>query len=135
MTKTSRSVRGGLLAAIALLALGPAPARATAVPGDWLYLTVTTGEAATGATRGALLLCDPPRGHVRAAQACDELRAVRGDIARIQPRADAICPMVYAPVTVTARGEWAGQPTEYSRTFSNSCVMAAETRTVFALTD
>jgi hypothetical protein len=136
MTKNTQAVRGALLAATALLAVGPAPAHAApreAVPGNWLYLTVTTGDTRSGDTRGTLLLCDPPQGHVRAAQACEELRAVQGDISRIPLSADAVCPMVYAPVTVSARGAWSGHRIEYGRTFANSCVLRAETRAVFAL--
>ncbi|MFD7813500.1 SSI family serine proteinase inhibitor [Streptomyces sp. NPDC059785] len=121
---------------------GPGPAGADqarqgpGAPGDWLYLTVATGDGSrSGETHGTLLLCDPPQGHARAAQACAELRAADGDIARIRPLADAVCPMVYAPVTVSARGRWAGRATEYRHTFANPCVMEAETRTVFTLTE
>lgn len=122
------ALRGGLLAAAALLlaTTTPAPAAATS-PGNWLYLTVTRRD-----TRGTLLLCDPPAGHARAADACAELGAAGGDIGRIPPK-DAICTMQYAPVTVRARGEWSGRPVAYERTFSNGCVLAARTGSVFAL--
>lgn len=136
MTKTTQAVRGGLLAAVALLTLGAAPAPAVpqqAVQGNWLYLTVTTGDARSSDTRGTLLLCDPPQGHAHAAQACEELRAVEGDITRIPVRADVLCPMIYAPVTATARGEWNSRRTEYTHTFSNTCMMGVETGSVFAL--
>ncbi|MER5791576.1 SSI family serine proteinase inhibitor [Streptomyces sp. NPDC001980] len=138
MTHLSKAtVAGGaLLAAAALLAAGPAQA----VPGgtrgaDYLYLTVTKGESQSGDARGAILLCDPPEGYSRAAEACAELAAAGGDIARITPAKDAMCPMVYAPVTVQARGQWNGRPIEYRETFSNSCQMAARTGPVFALDD
>ncbi|MFJ8079954.1 SSI family serine proteinase inhibitor [Streptomyces sp. NPDC096205] len=135
MTYTfTHAVRGGLLAA-ALLTAGAAPAQAShqeAFSGDWLYLTVTHGDNRSADTRGAVLFCDPPRGHIRAAEACDQLGAVDGDIDRIAPRA-AICPMVYAPVTAHARGRWHGMPVDYTRTFSNACEMATLTGEVFAL--
>ncbi|MBC9727467.1 SSI family serine proteinase inhibitor [Streptomyces sp. TRM68367] len=135
-TYTSReAVRGAALAAAALLVACAAPARASAVeagPGDWLYLTVTRGDARFSEMRGTLLLCDPPRGHARAAEACADLDAADGDVARILTK-DAHCPMVYAPVTAHARGEWHGRPVEYRETFSNGCVMAAHTGVVFAL--
>ncbi|MGW3408504.1 SSI family serine proteinase inhibitor [Streptomyces sp. NPDC000888] len=136
MTKTTQAVRGGLLAAVALLTMGAAPAQAMpqkAAGGNWLYLTVTTGDARSSDTRGTLLLCDPPQGHAHAAQACEELRAAEGDITRIPVRADVLCPMIYAPVTASARGEWNGRRTEYTHTFSNTCMMGVETGSVFGL--
>ncbi|MFJ5268694.1 SSI family serine proteinase inhibitor [Streptomyces sp. NPDC088358] len=133
-----------------------------AVPGNWLHLTITRGEASPQAlpplrapvgapvrapagarlraettpgtdTRGTLLFCDPPQGHPHAAQACAELTAVGGDIGRIPVTPGVLCPMIYAPVTVAARGEWDGRPVTYAHTFANSCVMGAATGAVFAL--
>ncbi|MBQ1101096.1 serine protease [Streptomyces sp. b94] len=146
-TITARAARAGLLtAATALLLTCAAPAQATAAQepaNDWLLLTVTQGDAQSGArpgapsgvpsgaTRGALLLCDPPRGHARAARACAELDATDGRIADI-PLRDTHCPMIYAPATAHARGQWRGQPVEYTQAFPNPCVMAARTGSVFA---
>ncbi|WP_307135781.1 SSI family serine proteinase inhibitor [Streptomyces aurantiacus] len=149
--KATTAVRACLLAACALLVAGPVPARAAALPqsppGDWLYVTVTRGDARTGDprtgdprtgdvrsgdTRGALLLCDPPQGHAHAARACEELRAAHGDVGRI-PLKETFCPMVYAPVSATARGEWGGRPITYEETFANSCALTARTGAVFAL--
>ncbi|MBK6014746.1 SSI family serine proteinase inhibitor [Streptomyces sp. MBT53] len=137
MTHTSRTttLRGALLAAAVLLAAGQAPAHAAprhGLQGDWLHLTVTRGDSRSTDTRGTLLLCDPPQGHAHAAEACAELAAVGGDIDAI-PAASVFCPMIYAPVTAHARGEWQGRPIDYTRTFSNGCVMAARTGGVFAL--
>ncbi len=84
-------------------------------------------------TRGTLLLCDPPQGHPHAAQACAELAVAEGDIGRIPATPGALCPMIYAPVTAAARGEWNGRPVSYTHTFANSCVMGAATGAVFAL--
>ncbi|MFJ8026974.1 SSI family serine proteinase inhibitor [Streptomyces sp. NPDC096311] len=136
MTRNIHTVRNALLAAVALLTLGATPAQATspqAFPGNWLYLTLTTGDAHSSSTRGTLLLCDPPQGHARAAEACAELATAGGDISRIPPKPDTICSMIYAPVTASARGEWEGRQVTYAHTFSNSCVMGAETGAVFAL--
>ncbi|AVH55907.1 MULTISPECIES: subtilase-type protease inhibitor [Streptomyces] len=138
MTKTMQAVRAGVLASAALLAMGAAPAQAApqeSGPGDWLLLTVTGGEALSSGTPGTLLLCDPPQGHPQAAQACDELRAAGGDISRIPPRPDALCPLIYAPVTASARGVWEGRRVDYTHTFPNSCVVRAETGAVFALSE
>ncbi|AQS66926.1 SSI family serine proteinase inhibitor [Streptomyces pactum] len=142
---TTRAARTGLLAAAALLLTCAVPAQAVAgrePASDWLLLTVTQGDTRpgarpgvpgtqSGATRSALLLCDPPRGHARAARACAELDATDGRIADI-PLRETHCPMIYAPVTAHAHGQWRGQPVEYTRTFPNPCVMAARTGAVFA---
>ncbi|MFE0809092.1 SSI family serine proteinase inhibitor [Streptomyces sp. NPDC058794] len=145
-TLTTGAARAALLAATALLLTCATPVQATAQrepATDWLLLTVTREDARPGirpaapagarpgAARGALLLCDPPRGHVRAERACAELDAARGRIADI-PARETHCPMIHAPVTAQARGQWRGQPVEYARTFPNACVMAALTGSVFA---
>ncbi|MFE9681199.1 SSI family serine proteinase inhibitor [Streptomyces sp. NPDC002701] len=134
--KATMAVRACLLAACALLAAGPVPARATtfpeSLPADWLYVTVTSGDTRSGGTRGTLLLCDPPQGHEQAERACGELRAARGEVGRI-PLKEAYCPMVHAPVSASARGRWDGRPITYRETFANACVMAARTGAVFAL--
>ncbi|MGW4671228.1 SSI family serine proteinase inhibitor [Streptomyces sp. NPDC004324] len=185
MTRTTQALRRVLSAAAVLLttaatpvpvtASGPAPVTSgRGASGDWLYLTVTRGEASPvtlspvrvpagdpvgappgassrasrvslrpmprpapfyeGTTPGTLLLCAPPRGpHPHAERACAELTAAGGDIGRIPVTPGALCPMIYAPVTAAARGEWDGRPVTYARTFANSCVMGADTGAVFAL--
>lgn len=139
MTYTSKAtvLRSALLAAaLVLLAAGQAPAQAAAphhgIRGDWLYLTVTRGDSRSSDTRGTLLLCDPPQGHAHAAEACAELDAADGDIDAVPPTS-VFCPMIYAPVTAHARGEWTGRQVDYTKTFSNGCVLAARTGHVFAL--
>lgn len=129
------ALRGALLAVGVLLAAGQVPAQAAPrhdLQGDWLYLTVTRGDSRSSDTRGTLLLCDPPQGHAHAAEACAELGAAGGDIDAV-PAKSVFCPMIYAPVTAHARGEWKGHQVDYTRTFSNVCVMAARTGEVFAL--
>ncbi|MEU9140677.1 SSI family serine proteinase inhibitor [Streptomyces sp. NPDC048404] len=162
MTTTLRAIRAGLLVPLALLLAGAAPAaHATpghGLPGNWLRLAVTRGDARAGDVRGGdtragdvrggdtragdvrggdargvLLLCDPPRGHAHAALACRQLAAAGGDIGRIPRRAGAMCPMLYAPVTASAYGVWDGRRVGYTHAFSNSCVMGAGTGAVFDL--
>ncbi|WP_328446929.1 subtilase-type protease inhibitor [Streptomyces sp. NBC_00386] len=137
MTTTLRAIRAGLLVPLALLLAGTAPAaHATpghGLPGNWLRLAVTRGDARADDAGGVLLLCDPPQGHAHAAKACGQLAAAGGDIGRIPSRAGAMCPMLYAPVTASAYGEWDGRRVDYRRAFSNSCVMGAETGAVFDL--
>src|SRR3954463_12664033 len=139
MTYTTKAtaVRGALLAAAALLAASPASAAVRTAPGearqgDWLYLTLTRGDSRSSDARGTLLLCDPPRGHARAAEACAELGTADGDIRAIRKK-DVFCPMIYAPVTVHARGKWHSRAVEYEETFPNACVLRARTGAVFAL--
>jgi hypothetical protein len=134
-TNTAKAVRSGLPAAAALLLALATPAQATsqeADRGNWLFVTVTTGDGGPSHTRGTLLLCDPPQGHGRAAEACEQLRSADGDL-RALPVKDTYCPMVHAPVTTHASGEWNGRPVEYLETFSNGCVMGARTGVIFAL--
>ncbi|MEU9477597.1 subtilase-type protease inhibitor [Streptomyces sp. NPDC048191] len=128
---------GALLACAGLLAAAPAQAapRATLpLTDNWLYLTVTPGKTApAGNKHGTLLLCDPvPLGYARAGEACAELAAVDGDIARI-PQRKVFCPMIFAPVTVHAHGRWNGRPVDYRETYSNKCTMEARTGAVFAV--
>ncbi len=135
MTKKTLVLRGALLAAAALLTAGPAQAAPRPVTaGNWLYLTVTKGESRSRDVHGTLLMCNPPLGHAKAVKACAELFAAKGDIGRIPPERT-YCPMVYAPVTVSARGVWNGRQVDYSHTFSNTCDLAAKTGAVFALSD
>ncbi|MFJ1653884.1 SSI family serine proteinase inhibitor [Streptomyces sp. NPDC088337] len=137
LTKAATTrLRHGLTAAVALLLAGAAPASAThrpAAQSDWLYLTVAHGDARAGDARGVLLLCDPPQGHAHAADACAQLRSSGGDIHAI-PHRDALCPMIYAPVTAHARGQWQGRPVDYTESFSNTCEMGARTGDVFDVT-
>ncbi|KND32689.1 SSI family serine proteinase inhibitor [Streptomyces acidiscabies] len=125
-----------LAAALALTALtAPAQAAQSALPGNWLQISVTKGDDHSSDTRGALLLCnDIPQGHARAAEACEQLRAARGDI-RAVPEREGFCTLVYAPVTASARGQWNGRPVQYEQTFGNKCEMAMRTGAVFALED
>ncbi|KRD22849.1 MULTISPECIES: SSI family serine proteinase inhibitor [unclassified Streptomyces] len=138
--RPARAVRRVLPAAAALLlAAGAAPAALAAshdaLPGNWLQLTVTRGDARSSDTRGTLLLCDPPQGHARAAEACDALARSGGDVEAVQRDTGRVCPLVYAPVTVRAQGRWNGRPVDYSHTYSNDCEREALTGPVFALDD
>ncbi|MEU6665426.1 SSI family serine proteinase inhibitor [Streptomyces sp. NPDC046727] len=124
---------GALLAAAGLLTVGQAQAASRdALSDNWLYLTVTKGDAKAAEGPGTLLLCDPPEGHKHAAEACTELAAADGAIDRI-PAEQVFCTMIYAPVTVHARGRWHGRVVDFQETYSSACVMKARTRHVFAV--
>ncbi|MEV0975607.1 SSI family serine proteinase inhibitor [Streptomyces sp. NPDC049915] len=133
MTHLTRSAVAGLLAATALLtATAPAVALHTR-HGDWLEITVSRGEHRADGARSALLRCDPPQGHPRAAEACAQLATVNGDIGAFPAAKGAVCTMIYAPVTAEARGRWHGRPVAYRQTFANRCEMRARTGAVFAV--
>ncbi|MEU3981053.1 SSI family serine proteinase inhibitor [Streptomyces sp. NPDC026672] len=131
-TTTTTAVRRLLLATAALLALGPAQTAHAApdaqVRADRLHLTVTRGGDRSFDT---VLLCDPPRGHAHAAAACADLAAAGGDFTRVPPRADVMCPMIYAPVTARAQGRWDGRRVDRRETYANTCELHARTGSVF----
>lgn len=125
------------VAAVALLAAAPPvpapvplPSAPAAVPlrpapGDGLVLTA--------ATRRATLSCDRmPRGtHPLAFPACTALSAADGDFDAL-PGQPGVCRAPYAPITVTARGEFRGHPVDWRKKFANRCILRAATGPVFA---
>lgn len=129
MTKT---IRSALLAAAPASATPAHTAPPYAAPGNWLYLTVTTGESRAPVSRGTLLMCDTPQRNRRAAAACAQLRTVRGNIGRI-PHRKVMCPMHYEPITASARGLWNGRVINYRKQFGNRCELEAKTGAVFTV--
>jgi hypothetical protein len=123
-------------AAAALLAGAGTAAAQEPRPGNWTYVVLVEGEGEdeTGGTKGTLLRCSPPGdgGHPAAGDACEQLRAVDGDIARMK-RADVACPMVHRPVTALSYGGWEGRRTAFAKTYPNECVLHASTGSVFRL--
>ncbi|MFI9394131.1 SSI family serine proteinase inhibitor [Streptomyces bauhiniae] len=129
----NRLTRTAALAAALMASCLLAPGTtAHAASGDWLSLTVTRPGTTGGGSRAALLLCDPPQGHPKAAEACAELAAADGDFSRLGD-SGTLCPLIYAPVRARAHGRWNGRPIEYDRTYGNACELRAETADVFAL--
>ncbi|MEQ8146596.1 SSI family serine proteinase inhibitor [Streptomyces sp. OP7] len=137
MTHTSMTaVRAGLSAAALLLIAGATPTAHADTPpesGNWLMLGVSHGETPAAADGGTMLRCDPPGGgHPHADQACADLTAADGRITAL-PTEDALCPMIYAPVTAHAQGMWRDRPVDYTETFPNTCTLRARTGALFAL--
>nr|WSX81946.1 subtilase-type protease inhibitor [Streptomyces sp. NBC_00899] len=99
--------------------------RPRAAPGDGLVLTA--------AARRATLSCDQvPRGtHPLALPACTALSAAGGDFDAL-PGQPGVCRDPYAPITVTARGEFRGHPVDWRKKFVNRCILRAATGAVFA---
>ena len=97
-----------------------------------LVLTVAHGKRSTPASRQATLTCGPAGGsHRDARKACAAIGAVRGELDKLVP-SQTMCTMQYDPVTVTATGQWRGAAVRYAHTFSNACVLGADTGPVFA---
>jgi hypothetical protein len=95
--------------------------------------TRLTLRTSTGAGHSVMLSCDPPGGsHPKAAQACEDVAKSNGDLqqlpANANPRA---CFMIYAPVTVSAQGDWHGQPMRFRAQYPNTCVMRDKTGAIF----
>ncbi|MFH0244656.1 subtilase-type protease inhibitor [Streptomyces sp. HK10] len=102
-----------------------------------LVLTVAEGEdpATAPERRSAVLTCPPGPGgtHPAPGRACAALRSVDGEVgALVEAGTDRICPMIWDPVTITAKGVWEGSEVSYERTFANSCVMEGATGPVFS---
>jgi hypothetical protein len=98
--------------------------------GSHLVLHMSAG---TSPQHTVTLQCEPAGGtHPKAAEACADVAKAGGDLAQMpantNPRA---CFMIYQPVTVTAQGEWKGQPVRYTKKFPNTCVMRDKTGSVF----
>lgn len=76
------------------------------------------------------LACEPAGGaHPKATDACADL--VRSNGAFERPGGDLICPMMFAPVTVTAVGHWRGKAVHFEATYGNECIMRSRTGAVF----
>jgi hypothetical protein len=133
---TDRGARAGCAAGLAAAfvvtgTLVAAPAAQARPASTYLVLsTRVSGEKA----RVATLRCDPPRGtHPKASAACAAVAAARGDLTALRPQPGIMCMMLYRPATATARGVWRGRWVHYTHTFSNSCVLGAQTGAVFEL--
>lgn len=135
-------MRSTLLSLAALAATGAgflaaAPVAAHADAGkSALILTSAHGSRSAdtplSSPRRVVLACDPePAGtHPDARSACTTLQQVNADFAAIAPGRE-LCPLDYAPVTVTARGYWDDAWVEYEREFPNACAAARDTGGVF----
>jgi hypothetical protein len=124
-----RTIRIIAVTALAVLAGGfvaASPAAATEEKGGTLGIMITPLPGGSPSTpRLAVLTCEPTGGtHPRAAQACDEIAKVAGDIAAIP--ASGGCVDVWEPVTITARGTWQGKALDFTEEQTSvGCAMAS----------
>lgn len=142
-TRTRRPTLRALIIATGLLATLLAPIGAAADdsaeivprPPSQGYFELTIVPASNSviarSTATARLSCGPAAGiadtHPHPRAACRQLAAVDGHISRIPPVRDVMCTMEYAPVVVTAKGIWNGEPRTYENRFSNRCVAVQAT--------
>jgi Subtilisin inhibitor-like len=111
----------GLATALAVLA-GPTGPAAAVGPSK---LTLSYG------TKSVRLTCSPTGGgHPKAGQACATLRGIGGDPAKLKG-GDALCMLLYQPVTASLKGTWRGKAVQWGQTFGNSCEMTRATGVLF----
>ncbi|MBB5152483.1 subtilase-type protease inhibitor [Saccharopolyspora phatthalungensis] len=123
---------GRLLVAGVLLS-GGSQLPASAAPGPASRIILSSHEEGQSKPSVVTLTCDPAGGsHPNPADACAVLAEVSGEFNDIPKQSpDAICPMIWHPVDVTATGRWAGKPVNYSHTFGNDCIKQSELGVVF----
>jgi hypothetical protein len=131
----TRTIARRLCAAIPLTAAAVIVSGVTAFaqpkPGGSLELIIHHGQGTTGPDNSVTVDCDPVGGtHPRAAQVCEALRTVDGDLSRL-PSGNMICTEEYSPVTAHALGTWHGRQVSYQKTFGNGCHLRAATNPVF----
>ncbi|GAB3277244.1 SSI family serine proteinase inhibitor [Parasphingorhabdus pacifica] len=81
--------------------------------------------------RTATLACEPTGGtHPHATNACGSLEAAGGDPNGLRHE-HTMCTLDYQPVTLTAHGNWQGEPLHFEKTYSNICTAKAQTEQVF----
>jgi hypothetical protein len=78
--------------------------------------------------------CDDPEqvsgSHPRRERACAALDLAGGRFENLQTTG-ANCPMIYDPVTATAKGRYKGVRIDFEATYANACVAWAESDDVF----
>lgn len=111
----------------------PAPAeRAAPKPLTILHLTTDGGPAKAG-YRTATLTCDPAGGtHSSPHAACRRLASAEGRFESLGAgEKNAMCPLIYKPITVRASGTWKNRSVNFKQTYSNRCVLESYTGPVF----
>jgi hypothetical protein len=92
---------------------------------------LTMADGGARAAVSVTLTCDPTGGnHPKGEDACDALHSAGGDFSKL-PKRKQSCTLEYAPVEVSAKGQWRGKPVEFHTKFSNRCEASAESSGVF----
>lgn len=117
-------------AALLIATITSGMALATAGARSELLLSVQLGRS--GGARAVTLTCDPDGGmHPDPRAACDRLRGVAGDLARLDVSPGVHCTEEYDPHLVRATGTWHGSPVAFERAYGNACELVAGTGEVF----
>jgi hypothetical protein len=125
---------GACVAAIAAsFLIGPATASTASPALPTLVLSVQDNSTVLiPDTR--TLGCDDPENisgsHPRRERACAALDLVGGNFENLQTTGTN-CPMIYDPVTATARGRYRGVRINFEATYANRCVASAESDDIF----
>ncbi|MER6514590.1 SSI family serine proteinase inhibitor [Nonomuraea sp. NPDC001636] len=126
----------GTIALCGALVLGASsPSLAAAPPTPKVTLKVTVAVK-NGPTKGAWLNCSPDGGtHPSAHAACELLRKVKGDPAKINvsPKAAAACGKEVEPRAVMILGKWYGKTVQWGKVYTNACTMKAGLGTLLAI--
>ncbi|MGW1835356.1 SSI family serine proteinase inhibitor [Streptomyces sp. BBFR2] len=134
VSRRRRAARAAAVTAAALVTavtFTPATPADAATPQEDRGVFLTVSDTAHTWIRGVLLRCPDGRDHhPRHDAACAALTWARGDLDALRGTPHA-CTKQYAPVTVTAEGEWRGLRIDWQRTFANACTMDAATGPLF----
>jgi hypothetical protein len=108
---------------LALLLTAATPAAAAAKRTE---LTLSY-QSEAGYAAAVVLRCDPAGGpHPKKGKACQALAKVNGNPEKLKP-ANVMCTQEYAPITAGIEGTWKGRRIDWSKTYSNPCLMRAAT--------
>ncbi|UMP06797.1 SSI family serine proteinase inhibitor [Amycolatopsis sp. EV170708-02-1] len=121
----------GTVGATSAAATAERPARQSQ-PFIQMELKVSDGPAGSVVARSRYLYCDPTGGnHPHGAGACHDLDIARGNLDRLPGVPGKPCSGLYAPVKVTAMGEWRGLPVYFNHIYRNQCILRTSTGPVF----
>lgn len=101
-------------------------------PFGQMELKVFSGPAESAVARTRNLYCGPTGGnHPYGTVACHDLEVAHGSLDKLPGVPGKPCSGLYAPVKVTAMGEWNGMPVYFHNTYRNQCLLHASTGPVF----
>ncbi|MCI2419366.1 SSI family serine proteinase inhibitor [Saccharopolyspora sp. K220] len=123
---------GRAVVGIAFAAAVLVPGGASAASDNAAQSTITLTVTELRGSRTVTLNCDPAGGnHPRATTACDELRRVDGNPARMDLGKSMICTKESRQVRATGAGAWRGQQVDFDVKAANPCELKARTGAVF----
>jgi Subtilisin inhibitor-like len=123
-----RLFAGALAVCCAAITVTAVPA-AAAIPSS----LILTARASNEPAHVVRLTCDPTGGtHPDAQTTCMQIARVGGDLTKLPAIEEhRFCPMIFAPITVTASGLWRGMPVLFEDNYTNGCVRDNRTGSLF----